>query len=294
MVGGVIICTMQRFPLFLTTSLFSALSLSWALSWAPLAYGQTTLPNDILPKGERPDCESGVTVLRIPEGGGAPIYSCESFGEQQGGSELGDTEKPETEEEAKTLADDEADIIPEGTEDSAAPEKPDYSQLSAAAEREAKLTDLFAKLKDEDNAEDANLIAEEIWVIWLDSGSPSINLVLRRGSDAVVKEQRKKARRMFDNVTSLQPDFAEGWARSSRLALEEKDFSRALTEAVRTLSLEPRHFYALWTLGNAFERLGRQEEALEAYREANALYPELAQVKERLKALEAEVEGDVL
>ena len=138
------------------------------------------------------------------------------------------------------------------------------------------------------------MIAEEIWVIWLDSGSPSINLVLRRGSDAVVKEQRKKARRMFDNVTSLQPDFAEGWARSSRLALEEKDFSRALTEAVRTLSLEPRHFYALWTLGNAFERLGRQEEALEAYREANALYPELAQVKERLKALEAEVEGDVL
>jgi len=282
MVGGVIICTMQRFPLFLKTSLFAALS----LSWAPLAYGQTTLPNDILPKGEQPDCEGGVIVLTIPEGGGAPIYSCESVGETQDGSELGDTEESETEAEV--------DIIPEGTEDSAAPEKPDYSQLSAAAEREAKLTDLFAKLKDEDNAEDANLIAEEIWVIWLDSGSPSINLVLRRGSDAVVKEQRKKARRMFDNVTSLQPDFAEGWARSSRLALEEKDFSRALTEAVRTLSLEPRHFYALWTLGNAFERLGRQEEALEAYREANALYPELAQVKERLKALEAEVEGDVL
>ena len=273
---------MRRFPLFLTTSLFASLS----LSWAPLAYGQTTLPNDILPKGEQPDCESGVTVLTIPEGGGAPIYSCESFGEQQGGSELGDTEESETEAEA--------DIIPEGTEDSAVPPAPDYSEISAAAEREAKLTDLFAKLKAEENPEDANLIAEEIWVIWLDSGSASINLVLRRGSDAQTKNQNKKARRMFDNVTSLQPDYAEGWARSSRLALEEKDFSRALTEAVRTLSLEPRHFYALWTLGNAFERLGRQEEALEAYREANALYPELAQVKERLKALEAEVEGDVL
>ena len=187
------------------------------------------------------------------------------------------------------------DIIPEAlTPEALMPEKPDYSKLSAAAEREARLTELFARLKDETNPEDANLIAEEIWVIWLDSGSASVNLVLRRGSDAQTKSQNKKARRMFDHVTALSPDYAEGWARSSRLALDEKDFSRALTEAARTLSLEPRHFYALWTLGNAFEQLGRQEEALEAYREANALYPELKAVKERLEQLETEVEGDVL
>jgi len=266
----------------------------------------------------RPDCESGVEVIIIPKGGGEPSYKCQDIGTLLEGSphsELDvDAFEPQIEapdplngeplnddalnddtlnDSAATqddTAQDEADIIPEALK----PEKPDYSRLSKTAEQQARLTDLFTRLKDEENAEDANLIAEEIWVIWLDSGSPSINLVLRRGSDAQTKNQTKKARRMFDNVTALSPDYAEGWARSSRLALDEKDYSRALTEAVRTLNIEPRHFYALWTLGNAFEQLGRQEEALEAYREANALYPELKAVKERLEQLETEVEGDVL
>jgi cytochrome c-type biogenesis protein CcmH/NrfG len=47
-------------------------------------------------------------------------------------------------------------------------------------------------------------------------------------------------------------------------------------------------------LGNAFEQLGRPEDALEAYRESHALYPELPAVKTRLEQLEAEIEGDVL
>ncbi len=103
--------------------------------------------------------------------------------------------------------DENSEIIPEGTDGDGLVDKPDYSQLSAKAEQQARLTDLFAKLKDETNPEDANLIAEEIWVIWLDSGSASVNLVLRRGSDAQAKGQNKKARRMFDHVTALAPDY---------------------------------------------------------------------------------------
>lgn len=99
---------------------------------------------------------------------------------------------------------------------------------------------------------------------------------------------------MFDHVTTLSPEYAEGWARSSRLAMEQKDLSRALTEAAQALILEPRHFFALWTMGNIFEQLGRQEEALEAYREANKLYPELKAVKDRLEAMQSAIDGDVL
>lgn len=211
-------------------------------------------------------------------------------------NELGSDDDPQSVPEDDSFSSDviSEDVISEIVPKAKVEDKPDYSELSQRAEREARLNDLFAKLKDEDVSEDANLIAEEIWALWLDSGSASINLVLRRGSDAQVKMDVKKARRMFDHVTDLSPDYAEGWARSSRLALEENDYSRALNEAVRALTLEPRHFYALWTLGNVFEQLGRQDEALQAYREANALYPELAPVKSRLEQLESEIEGDVL
>ena len=269
MVGGLTVSTVMklRFISFVLT-----LGLSMAI--APSAFAQDEQieikpPQDlIVPDGETPKSPDGHTV----------------FDNLSTHSELGDTGKEKTEEEA------EADIIPE---DLGSPQ-PDYSQLTPNAERQARLDEIFERLQAETNPEDADLIAEEVWALWLDSGSPSIDFVLRRGSAAHTRKDHKLARRMFDHVTELSPNYAEGWARSSRLALDEKDLGRALNEAAQALILEPRHFYALWTMGNVFEQLGRQDEALEAYREANKLYPELKAVKDRLGAMQSAIDGDVL
>ncbi|MEP3655426.1 MAG: hypothetical protein ABJO36_11075 [Litorimonas sp.] len=171
---------------------------------------------------------------------------------------------------------------------------PDYSKLSPKAERAARLNDLFVKLAERDDEESANLVAEEIVAIWTESGSASVNLLLRRGSEATAKGDAKLARKMYNYAVDLSPEYAEAWARSARLALTQKQYNRALNESLKTLQLEPRHFYTLWTLGNVFEVLNRQDEALEAYREANRLYPELKAVKERLEQLEIEIGGTVL
>lgn len=179
------------------------------------------------------------------------------------------------------------DIVPEAL-------APDYSKLSPKAERAARLDDLFVKLAEREDEESANLVAEEIIAIWTESGSASVNLLLRRGSEASAKGDAKLARKMYNHAVDLSPDYTEAWARSARLALTQKQYNRALNESLKTLSLEPRHFYTLWTLGNVFEVLNRPDDALEAYREANRLYPELKAVKERLEALETEVEGTVL
>lgn len=172
--------------------------------------------------------------------------------------------------------------------------QPDYSKLSKKAERAARLDKLFERLSTEDDAEDAKLIAEEIWAIWLDSGSASIDLLIRRGTAAQKKGDVTLARRMYDHVTALMPEYAEGWSRSARLAIEEEDLGRALSETTEALIREPRHFYALWTMGNLLERLGRQDAALEAYIEANRLYPELKAVKDRVTLMRGSVEGEVL
>jgi tetratricopeptide (TPR) repeat protein len=153
---------------------------------------------------------------------------------------------------------------------------------------------MFERLALAETEESGDLIAEEIWAVWLDSGSGSVNLVLRRGAEAQARNDNAMARVMYDHVTRLQPNYAEGWARSSRLALEERDFARAVGEAVRTLTIEPRHFYALWTLGNVLERLGRPDEALDAYNEANRLHPTLETVADRVAALELQLGGGVL
>lgn len=179
------------------------------------------------------------------------------------------------------------DIVPENL-------APDYSKLSPKAERMARLDALFIKLSEREDEESANLVAEEIMAIWVESGSASVNLLLRRGSEAAAKGDPKLARKMYNHAVDLSPDYAEAWARSSRLALTQKDYNRALNESLKALAFEPRHFYALWTLGNVLEVLNRPDEALETYREANRLYPELKAVKDRLGELEAEVDGTVL
>ena len=179
------------------------------------------------------------------------------------------------------------DIVPEDL-------APDYSKLSPKAERAARLDDLFIKLAEREDEESANLVAEEISAIWTESGSASVNLLLRRGSEATAQGDAKLARKMYNHAVDLAPDYTEAWARSARLALTQKEYNRALNESLKTLKLEPRHFYTLWTLGNVLEVLNRQDEALEAYREANRLNPELKAVKDRLEQLEIEIGGTVL
>lgn len=171
---------------------------------------------------------------------------------------------------------------------------PDYSRLSSKEERAARLNEMFSRLSKAEDKDSGELIAEEIWAVWLNSGSASVNLILRRGATAQSRDANDLARTMYNHVTRLEPDYAEGWARSARLALEERDFARAAGESVRALTLEPRHFYALWTLGNVLERLGRQEDALEAYQEAQRLHPTLESVSDRVESLEAILDGGVL
>ena len=173
----------------------------------------------------------------------------------------------------------------------------DYSQLSEAEEKAARLDKLFEKLAAEADSEDgeqSELIAEEIWALWKQSGSATIDLALRRGSEAQGLGDLKLARRMFDHVTTLDPDYAEGWARSGRLAVSEENLDRALAELIKALIIEPRHFYALWSMASVMEKLERNQNALDIYNEAHKLYPKLEPVKKRRDALSSALDGDVL
>lgn len=168
--------------------------------------------------------------------------------------------------------------------------RPDVVILSDK-DRKEQLDKLFDKLAKTDDSDAANLVAEEIWAIWLQSGSASVDYLLLRGTTAQKAGNRKLARRMYERVIALEPDYAEGWTRSGRLAMDEDDLPKALHDITKSLTLEPRHFYSLWTLGNIFERLEQTENAFEAYEEALALYPALDAVQARVDALRESVEG---
>jgi len=156
------------------------------------------------------------------------------------------------------------------------------------------LAGLFARLKAETDEEEAALIAEEVWAVFLQSGSASVDFLLHRGIAAQNRGDNKLARRMYDHVLRLQPDYAEGWSRSGRLAADEKDLNRAVSDTTQALILEPRHFYALWTLGNILETLERPDDAFEVYEQANKIYPQHKQIKQRVERLKESARGKAL
>jgi len=161
-------------------------------------------------------------------------------------------------------------------------------------DRAKMLKELFANLKAETDEEEAKLVAEEVWAVFLQSGSASVDFLLHRGIAAQNRGDNKLARRMYDHVLRLQPNYAEGWSRSGRLAAEEEDLSRAVSDTTQALILEPRHFYALWTLGNIMETLERPDDAFEVYEEANKVYPQHKQIKERVDRLRESAKGKAL
>ena len=161
-------------------------------------------------------------------------------------------------------------------------------------DREKMLDRLFIELKNSPSEEDAKITAEEIWAVWLQSGSASVDLLLHRGIAAQNNGDLKLARRMYDHVLRLAPNYPEGWSRSGRLAAETDDLKRAVNDTLKALSLEPRHFYALWTLGNLLEMLGKPEQAFEVYEHAHKLYPKHKQINDRYNRLKESAKGKAL
>ena len=184
-----------------------------------------------------------------------------------------------------------------GTVEAAAPAEgvpPGDAPLSAEGKAEARqsvLDKLYAQLAKAPDEETGRALESAIQSVWLESGSPSIDLLMRRGLDALREENFDRAYFYFDEVVTLAPGFAEGWNKRATIHYVRDDYARALRDIEQVLRLEPRHFEALAGLGVILEELGDKKGALDAYRKAVELDPWLLNGKERIKPLELEVEG---
>src|SRR5690554_4623529 len=159
------------------------------------------------------------------------------------------------------------------------------------AERDALIDQLLEKLSAAPSEEAGKGIERTIQNLWLTSGSPSIDLLMRRGLDALGEGDYDSAYFYFDEVVTFAPAYAEGWHRRAAIHYVREDYSAALRDIEQALRLEPRHFEALAGLGVILEDLGDRKGALDAYRRALSLNPWLSHGKARVAPLELEVEG---
>jgi tetratricopeptide (TPR) repeat protein len=160
-----------------------------------------------------------------------------------------------------------------------------------ADQSDPRLSDLFRELRQTPDAISAKPVEAAIWAAWLQSGSPSIDLLMSRGLAATDAKDYATARALFDAVTELAPNFAEGWNRRASARFLLGDDAGAVGDLERTLALEPRHFGALLGLAAILEERGQLRSALEAFESALALNPHLDVAAEKVRALEQRLEG---
>lgn len=150
---------------------------------------------------------------------------------------------------------------------------------------------LFAQLKQAQSPEEAKPIEDQIGLFFMQSGSASVDLLMTRGASALAGGDKDTARKLFDAVTDIAPDFAEGWHSRAALQLAANDNAGAMVSLQRAISLNPREFKAMSELADMLEDYGDKAGALKLYRRALLLDPKLEGADGHVKALETDVEG---
>ncbi|MEL6209328.1 MAG: tetratricopeptide repeat protein [Pseudomonadota bacterium] len=154
--------------------------------------------------------------------------------------------------------------------------------------------EMFDELKSAPTPEEAESVASDIWASWMESGSPTVDLLMERAVSAEQSGDRDHARALYDRVILIKADYAEAWHRRAALFYTDEQLDEALRDLNETLALEPRHFGAWFALATLLERLGAEEEARDAYGEALALHPRWEAARQAAARLDKAILGTAL
>jgi len=149
---------------------------------------------------------------------------------------------------------------------------------------------LLERLKTADSAEAAK-ISREIQMDWSKSGSPTMDLLLKRARAALESEDFGAAIEHFTALTDHAPEFAEGWHGRATAYFRVGKLGPALADLEKTLALNPHHYGAIYGLAVIFEQLKKYDEAYDAYSAVLAIHPHHEDVATALERLEPLVNG---
>jgi len=177
-----------------------------------------------------------------------------------------------------------------GAADAGAAGAADYDspRPQVAPTRAARLDQLFATLATASSADTALAAEKQIIELWMESGSDTIDLLMEWAVQAINAEDYPLALDFLDRITTLKPDYAEGWNKRATVYFLIEDYGKSLADLERVLALEPRHFAALVGLATIMHDIGHDKQAVAAYKRALALDPHLDDAKKALAEIRVE------
>ena len=124
------------------------------------------------------------------------------------------------------------------------------------------------------------------WQVWSRSGDPETDRLLAAGSKQMSAGQLPQAIATFARVIRRQPAFAEGWNKRATAYFLAGDFKKSLADCDEVIKRNPEHFGALSGYGQIYVRLEEFDKALEYFRRALAVNPNMAGVETNIRVIE--------
>lgn len=158
--------------------------------------------------------------------------------------------------------------------------------FSVTAQAQDRETELLEALRDAPESE-ASRLDRELSLVWDSSGSAAMDLLLKRGREALEAEQNERAIEHLSALTDHAPDFAEGWHARATAYYRAGLYGPALDDLQRALALNPNNYNAIFGLGVMLQEFGDLERAAEIYQRVLELHPH----HEHAKAAAEQLEG---
>ncbi len=162
--------------------------------------------------------------------------------------------------------------------------------MAVPAAQAEDVSELLRRLADPET-ERWQRVERQVIAAWSKSGSPSIDLLLQRGRDALAAGETEVAIEHLTALTDHAPDFAEGWNARATAYFRSGLYGPAMADISRALSLNPQHFGAMSGMGAILEETGRRAQALEVYRAARAIHPHQPILMRAVERLQRQVAG---
>ena len=153
---------------------------------------------------------------------------------------------------------------------------PGYAQSS--------LDEMLGALRQAEPAE-ATRLSREIEREWSKSGSTALDMLLRRGREALEQEQVDIAIEHLTALTDHAPEFAEGWHARATAFYMKGLYGPALDDLQRALILNPDNYNALFGLGVMMQEFGNDALARDAFRQVLELNPNHENASKALEQL---------
>lgn len=163
----------------------------------------------------------------------------------------------------------------------------------SAQDEQTPLDQLYQELLGADEDSYAR-IERQIIAQWEKSGSPAMDLLLRRGQEALQEGNPDVAVQHFSAVVDHAPEFSEGYFGRATSYYAMGLIGPALSDIETTLRLNPRHFEAMRGLANIMRELERVDDALELYALILELNPQSPEARQAVDTLQVELEGRAL